>query len=347
MTAGDLRSVIEATHASTADPIVDRAVFGTDRPEEIERLLSGFCESTLGARIASARFYRVSAACVAGVALDDGREVVIKAQRGQRKEAYLRACTAFRRRLLDQDFPCPRPLAEATRVGPAWVLAEELVTRGSPGDAHEPSTRRAIVGSLVRLASIGEGFSEGESLGRAWFSGLPEGQVFPRPHSPAFDFEGSEEGAEWIVALAREARAVRAEGGGEARVVGHFDYRVEHLRFEGGRVVATFDWDSLHFERLAVWIGALTPHFTTDWQRDDLERAPSIDEMRAFVADFEALRGQAFSKVERRLLAASCVYGAAYTARCNHAASPRDEGWNGDLRPLLRAHGRRILEHGL
>ena len=353
----DLSSVIRAEQATWEDCVVDRAVFGTTEPDEIASLLSGFCEQALGAKVREALFYRVSVACVAGLALGDGRKVVVKAQRGQRKEGYLAACVAFRRRLVEQGFPCPRPLSEATRVGPAWVLAEELMEAGSPGDGHDPGIRRAITDSLARLVSIGEGFSGREAFGRAWFSGLPEGQVFPRPHSPFFDFEKTARGAEWIDALAAEARSRRGEGGdergggesgeGPARFVGHFDYRVEHLRFDRGQVVATYDWDSLHFERLPVLIGALAPHFTADWQREDVVRAPSLDEMRAFVADFEASRGQAFSAPERALLSASCVYSSSYTARCNHASNPREEGWNGDLRPFLRAHGRAILDQGL
>ena len=386
MSPADLSSLIQAEHANWERPVVDEAVFGTSRPVEIAALLSGFCRDTLGAGVAEALFYRVSVACVAGLTLDDGRKVVVKAQRGRRKEAYLSACVAFRRRLVEEGFPCPQPLSEAVRVGPAWVTAEALMEAGSPGDAHDPVIRRAIAGSLARLVAIGEGFSGGESFGRAWFLGLPQGQVFPAPHSPFFDFEKTSGGAEWIEACAREARqiglqiersfsgapegldgatpgagegaatsALRAASAGSGqglpasagRMVGHFDYRVEHLRFDGGRVVATFDWDSLHFERLPVLLGALAPHFTADWQREDVVRAPSLDEMRAFVSEFEASRGQAFSAVERRLLSASCVYSMSYTARCNHASSPREEGWNGDLRPLLRAEGRALLDGGL
>jgi hypothetical protein len=170
--------------------------------------------------------------------------------------------------------------------------------------------------------------------------------VFPRPHSPFFDFEATSGGAEWIEAFAAEARARRASAAGP-RVIGHFDYRVEHLRFAAGRVVATFDWDSLHHEHLPVLVGSLAPHFTADWQRDDVIRAPSVDEMRAFVSDFEAARRLAFTPAERATLSAALVYAMAYTARCNHASSPREEGWNGDLRPTLRQHARTLLDAGL
>lgn len=341
-----LEDAIRREHATWDDPVVDRAVLGTTDPAAIAALFEGFCEEALGAKIAGARFYRVSVACVAGLDLSDGRAVVVKAQRGARSEAYLAACVAFRGLLADEGFPCPRPLSPPRRVGPAWMMAEEHMLAGTPADAHEPRVRRAITDALARLASLSARFPHPEVFGRAWFTGLPEGRVFPRPHSPFFDFERTSEGAAWIEGLAAEARSRRPAAEGQ-RAIGHFDFRVEHLRFEGDRVVASYDWDSLHHELVPVMIGSLAPHFTADWQRDDVVRAPSIDEMRAFVADFEASSGHAFSKAERATLSAACVFAMAYTARCNHALNPREEGWNGDLRPTLREHGRRLLDAGL
>src|SRR5689334_13230343 len=102
MEVTDLRTAILAEHATWPDPVVDRAVFGTSDAAEIAALLSRTCESALGSPIVSARFYRVSVACVAGVDLADGRSVVLKAQRGARPEAYLAACMAFRRLLVSE-----------------------------------------------------------------------------------------------------------------------------------------------------------------------------------------------------------------------------------------------------
>ncbi|MFO0590885.1 MAG: phosphotransferase [Polyangiaceae bacterium] len=346
MSASELPSVIREGQISARSTAVDKAVFDTDSPAEIASLLSGFCTAHLGAPIADAMFYRVAAACVAGLRLADGRAVVVKAQRGGRPERYLTACADLRRLLVEEGFPCPLPLTGPVRLGSAWVTAEELMTAGARADAHDPAIREAIARSLARMIAISERFEGAESFGRAWFSGLPEGRVFPKPHSPMFDFDATAGGAEWIESLAAEARERRKSAEGP-RVIGHFDYRVEHLRFEGGQVVASFDWDSLHFEQLPVLIGSLAPHFTFDWQRNDLPRAPTLDEMRAFVSDFEAARGQPFSAAERATLTASLVYAMAYTARCNHASTPHFEGWNGDLRPMLRAHGRTILDKGL
>jgi hypothetical protein len=147
-------------------------------------------------------------------------------------------------------------------------------------------------------------------------------------------------------ALAVRAREVRHRARGD-RVVGHFDWRVEHARFEAGRLVTTYDWDSLHAELEPVLVGAAAHAFTADWQRGGFLSVPSLDEMRAFAEDYERTRGKPFDAAERSTLAASLVYSLAYTARCNHALQPTEEGGPGDFRPLLRAHGETLLERGL
>jgi len=58
-----------------------------------------------------------------------------------------------------------------------------------------------------------------------------------------FDFEKTAGGAEWIDAFARRARQAEAHDGLPS--LGHADWRVEHLRFDKPKIVATYDWDSL------------------------------------------------------------------------------------------------------
>jgi len=321
--------------------MVCQEIFGTRDPRSIAERIVSLCEAALGTLVAGARFYSVSVGCVAGLDLEDGRAVVVKVNRAERPLAYFETCATIRTHLADHGFPCPRPLGAPRRAGSAIATFEELVDRGARGDAHDPGIRGLVAGSLAEMVAIGRPFAS--ALRGAWFSSVPDDRIFPRPHSPLFDFEKTAEGAGWIDDLARRARARRLDAAGE-RVVGHFDWRVEHLRFEGGRVVTSYDWDSLHGERETILVGATAHAFTADWTRDDLIQVPSLEEMRGFVADYERARGRIFDPPERRTIAASLVYSTAYTARCNHALSPREEGDMGDFRPLLRAHGDEILE---
>ncbi|MBL9023174.1 MAG: phosphotransferase [Myxococcales bacterium] len=337
-----LARLIQHEHEGWDDPVVCRAVFGATAPEVIAAQIQAWLLDGLGARAVRARFYRVSVGCVAGVDLDDGRAVVVKAQRSGRSATYFESCFAVRRHLANEGFPCPRPLGEPLRRGDVWITFEELVDGGELGDAHDPSTRSALAASLAQLVTLARPLAASVALGRAWYTAIPDDRLWPRPHSPLFDFERTAEGAAWIDDIARRARAARSEPRGEL-VIGHFDWRVEHLRFEDGRVVASYDWDSLHVELEPVLVGANAHAFTADWQREDLAQAPSVEEILAFLDDYERARGHAFTPDERALARASCVYSLAYTARCGHALRPHDESHAGDFRPLLRRAAEALL----
>lgn len=338
-----LAALVEREHEDWDDPVVSRAVFGTTAPEVIAATIQAWLQAGLGARAERARFYRVSVGCVAGVELGDGRAVVVKAQRSRRSAAYFASCYAVRRHLADAGFPCPRPLGEPLHRDGVWITFEVLSDAGERRDAHEPAIRAALAEALADVVALTRPLLSSTRLGRAWFTAVPDDRLWPRPHSPLYDFDETSEGAAWIDAIAQRARAARARSSGEV-VIGHFDWRVEHARFDtSGRVVATYDWDSLHAELEPVLVGANAHAFTADWQREDLVRAPSLDEILAFFDDYECARGEPFSPEERTLARASCVYSLAYTARCNHALRPAEEGWNGDFRPLLRTSAHTLL----
>src|SRR5437773_305905 len=134
--------------------------------------------------------------------------------------------------------------------------------------------------------------------------------LYPQPHGKIFNFENTTVGAEWIDDFARRARQLESHNG--ARVLGHADWRVEHLRFQDGRIVATYDWDSLAFRPGTELVGGSAHGFTADWALEGFRRIPTADDIRAYVADYEAARGQPFSKSERRSLFAMCVYFITY-----------------------------------
>jgi hypothetical protein len=342
----ELARIIADEHATWDDPLVCREIFGTHDPIAIADLVEELCVRASRATIVRARFYRVSVGSVAGLDLSDGRSVVAKFQRGGRSERYLEACLRVRRALADSGFPCPRPIAGPLRLGNAWATLEELDERGSAGDAHDPAVRRELASTLARLVDLARPFATDPAFGGAWFTSIPDDRIFPKPHSPLFDFSATAGGAEWIDDLAARARAHRTHATGDV-VLGHFDWRIEHVRLEAGRIVTSYDWDSLHAELEPVLLGATLHAFTADWQREDLVRVPTLDEMRAFLSDYESARGRPFTSAERTTLSASLVYSLSYTARCNQAVNPKQEGWNGDFRPFLRAHGDSLVTRGL
>lgn len=338
-----LASLVADEHRAWDDPVVCRAVFDTIDPGAIAAAIDEICRGELGTGVARGRFYRVSVGCVAGVDLEDGRRVVIKAQASRRSAVTFGALFAVRRHLALAGFPCPAPIGEPIERRGRWITFEELIDDGKTADAHDPRVRKALAISLARMVELTRSLVGSTRLGAAWFTSVPDERTWPRPHSPLFDFDATAAGADWIDELALRARKVRNDAAGEV-IIGHFDWRVEHARFGAdGEIVATYDWDSLHEERETVMVGANAHAFTADWGRRDIVRVPRIAEMAAFVDEYEAARGKRFTRAERRTIAASCVYSIAYTARCNHAVDPKAEAWNGDFRPLLRAEADALL----
>jgi hypothetical protein len=244
-------------------------------------------------------------------------------------------------------FPCPAPLAGPMSLGRGLATVEALLERGVTRSGHEPEVRRELAARLYQLTRLVPATAGRAALGPSWFSGLGAERLWPRPHSPLFDFERSAAGAEAIDALARAARAVPRAG---ASVVGHFDWRAEHARFEGPRLVAAFDWDSLHVDREPVVAGAAAHAFSVDWRDADAggpsgpSGAQGLAQTRAFIADYEAARGRPFEGDERRTLGGALVYSLAYAARCTHALGAAASPAALAFRARLLTHGAELLQ---
>jgi len=71
-------------------------------------------------------------------------------------------------------------------------------------------------------------------------------------------------------------------------------WRAEHLRFEGERLVATYDWDSAARDREPVFVGVAAHLFTTNWQAPALHRLPAVVELVEFIDDYDRARPARF-----------------------------------------------------
>lgn len=214
---------------------------------------------------------------------------------------------------------------------------------GQHGNGFEPQCRKTIAFGLAELIELLRSF-RGNVSGLKHFQRIDS--LFSQPHSKLFDFEKTAAGAEWVDAFARRAR--QAEDPQGPPVLGHADWRVEHLRFEDGQIVATYDWDSLALRPETELIGLSAHGFTADWAIEGIRRIPTANDIRAYVTDYEEARGRSFSKRERQSLFAHCVYFIAYGARCSHSLALDKIEWEPGSWPyLLRTEGEALLRSAL
>jgi hypothetical protein len=93
-------------------------------------------------------------------------------------------------------------------------------------------------------------------------------------------------------------------------------------------------------------VGGIAHAFCSDWREPPPStQAPSIDEARSFVSEFEAARGVVFEGEERRWMGAGYAYATAYTARCGHAIDPEGTTESGEgFRTLIRDRGTSLID---
>jgi hypothetical protein len=314
---------------------LERATLGAGDPGEVAATLGAFLAEEL-APLGDALFYRRGTGVVAGVLLADGREVVIKVHRWHASLARLASVQAVQRHLAGAGLPAPRPLLSPRPLGSGIATVEEL-RRGGTADGRRPVIRRAVARLLSELVVSSRSLPALPALGTPPLFDDLESQRWPEPHDLRFDFVATSRGAAWIDELAWRARE-RLRGLPAEPVVGHFDWCVGNLGFARDTCSAIYDWDSIAIAPEALLAGAAAAQFCTDWARGG--RLPSVAEMRAFVAEYEQARGEAFDAGQRQLLDAANMLLVAYGARCQHsdvvlAALPgarADGGWMALLR---------------
>lgn len=328
------------------DLLVEREVFGTTQPEELAAVVDAWCRVHLCAPIARYEFFESSSGSVHGVALTNGRRVVVKGHRAAVTGGYLTAVTAVQAALADSGYPAPRPLVGPIAVGVGHVTAETMLDRSAGVDGHDPAVRRAVAAGLARFVALTRGYRR--RLERVMHPmSVPDGDLYPIPHSPRFDFASTVAGAGWIDDLAARARARLRSLPNVDAVVVHGDWRVENLCVRANRLVAVYDWDSVHVASEVAAVASAAITFSVDWQQRHGNRFPRPHEIDAFVSDYQAARGTRFSAIERQHLAAMMVTSLSYGARCEHADPLQRPSDHDSQCALLETLGEPLLENGL
>jgi hypothetical protein len=338
-------------------PFVVRDVYAESRPEAIASALDEFCLLHLGSGVKRAEFFEASVGSVHGIELSDGRRVVVKVHRADTSVGFLTAMQNVQRHLAFDAFPAPEPLVGPTRLENGVAIVESLLDSGDHADAHDPVIRSVMAQGLAALVARCDPLTRLDGLHESLIA-VPRAELWPSPHDRRFDFAATTQGAEWIDRVAGAARRIRDEPCACRRVVGHADWRVEHLRFVGREISAVYDWDSICVEREPVLVGSVAHAFTANWTMSGWRQFPRVDEALRFAAQYEEARDAPFTRMEWRVLRAALVYAMAYTARCEHSDALTDFGRrspqfepapmpSGCARAFLAAHGRELLEEDL
>lgn len=310
-----LLGLIAAAHDEW-DPALERRVLGTGDPVKITSTIEGFVGRWLGP-VVDGLFYRRSVGIVVGLRLGDGTEVVVKIHRWHAAAARLSAVQQVQRELADQGLPAPRPLAGPKPLGGGMATIEELVGGDRP-EGSVPVVRRSLARGLRAFVEAAAPLVGRAEVGLPPVFRGPGAPLWFEPHDVRFDFGATAVGAEWIDQLALLARR-RLGTLGPDRVIGHFDWRVENLAFRGPEIVAIYDWDSVSAAPEPAIVGSAAAQFTADWTSGGADPLPTVEEMRAFVAEYESAHGRAFSAAERDVLDAANLSLCAYGARCQHS----------------------------
>jgi hypothetical protein len=212
----------------------------------------------------------------------------------------------------------------------------------------QPADPRRIGGRARPGRQRPTGFRSLSGLRPSLLAAPVAGEPWPEPHDLRFDFAGTAAGAGWIDELAARARLRLAASRGEI-FIAHSDWPAEHLRFEDAQIVSATTGRVSPWGREPALLGAAAHAFTADWGVPQARRLPTLDESRAFVADYEAARGARFSQVERETIDAAWVYATAYGARCEHSDAQLGLPWaepqvsDDSYRGLLADHGHQLL----
>ncbi len=212
-------------------------IFGTDDAHDIAAMIEGLITERCGP-IADAVFYRPGVGVLAGVRLVEGSEVVVKVHRDNVSAERLAAVHKVQALVAESGLPAPRPLVGSTKLAAGTAIVEELL-RGTGANGRDPAVRRALADGLHGFVTTAPLVGRVD-VGSPHLARSSEAPLWFEPHDLRFDFEATSAGAEWIDALARLARR-RLEQPDPNVVIGHFDWRIENLSFNGTEITGIYE----------------------------------------------------------------------------------------------------------
>jgi hypothetical protein len=272
--------------------------------------LAAWCEVHLGSPAERELLRTGHLACVMGILLADGREVMVKVRPAAPRIA---ACAEVQRRVFGSGYPCPQPLAGPAPLGEYEATAESYISGGAllPGSGRTAQPFAAALAQLVHLTPRPE---QVPSLAPApaWAAwNHSQGGLWPWPEDLDVDLNEVDTSG-WIDAAGWAALQKLQEGQDQA-VIGHGDWITDNLRWHGNRLLVAYDWDSLIADSEAVIAGLAAAIYL-------YPALATVTETRDFLDAYAAARGRPFSPGELQRCWAAGVWTRAFDAKQEQAA---------------------------
>ncbi|HVB42693.1 MAG TPA: aminoglycoside phosphotransferase family protein [Streptosporangiaceae bacterium] len=300
-----------------------------------DAVISDWCASAFGERMARVMFRTGHLAQVVGTELADGRQVVIKVRPFERRVA---GCVAVQAHLAKSGFPCPAPLAGPEEIRGFAVTGEALTPEGSqrsPGRGAE-----AFAELLARLVALAPDPASVPAL-----TPSPPWNAWDHPGSrlwPDRDDYGRDINAlpcpGWVDrAVAQVRQHLRACA--DPPRIGHGDWESQNIRWSGDTPLAVHDWDSVIAQpevaiaglASAVWPAAGGPG-----------EAATVEQSADFLAKYQACAGRRWSARKIR-----DAWAAGLWVRLFNAKKDAASGGGPQLDRLADEIGERMARAGL
>ena len=325
--------------ASPTNQRLAQSIFGTARSESIGAMLNTFCQAELGGAIATCGFSYLRVGATFVVQLTTGQQCVVKAYGWDQSKSTLQACLNGQDYFARSGFPCPQVIARPQRVNSTLLAAQEYVPAGhpdeiEPGDLSPTYIRQTMAKALAQLLQFPPPESDLQDI-QPWLLAGSE-HLWPPPHNVLIDFQQTATGAEWIDAIAQQAKDRLMAGQGNL-ILGHSDWSFQNMAFVGEELVSVYDWDALRIGQEAWFVGGAARCFNQDWRQGLPTPLITVAEAEAFILEYEAARGRSFSAADLRTIGAALVYTAAYGTRCAHQGHQPETDYARGMKVQLQA----------
>ncbi|HEY3605229.1 MAG TPA: phosphotransferase [Sporichthyaceae bacterium] len=269
--------------------------------------LRSWCQEQLGADVVTEVLRAGHLATVVGLALTDGREVVLKVRPAAPR---LAGCLAVQHQVATAGFPCPLPLAGLLDLDGYAVTVEQFV----PGGTAHPDTGRAaapFAHALARLVELGPQCAPDALAGPApWNNWHHDGfGLWPAADDLTEDLNRVES-PDWVDRAAAAARD-RLRGYDAPRIVTHGDWYAGNLRWLDDDLLVAHDWDSVIADTEAAAVGFAAAAYPAEGPGEEC----TIAETEEFLDAYAKARGEDLTATELEAAWAAGVWLRAFDAK--------------------------------